>query len=162
MPCIYSTTWKICEDKASVSPQRFTLDRSVRSQSSRTGGIWQGNGFLHASLRSATSEMPGSCATLDMPWSQIMLQKLLPLRICRIGKSPVGFRKLHPLYDYPYGQERNMQAINLADAKAHLSELTTASKQASRSISRAAASRSRGSSPWRHNASLSMAPCSNR
>jgi prevent-host-death family protein len=34
-----------------------------------------------------------------------------------------GILKLDALYDYLHGQERDMDAINLADAKAHLSEL---------------------------------------
>jgi len=34
-----------------------------------------------------------------------------------------GNAKLDALYDYLYGQEGDMGAINLADAKAHLSEL---------------------------------------
>lgn len=36
---------------------------------------------------------------------------------------PAGILKANTLYDYLHGQERDMDAINLADAKAHLSEL---------------------------------------
>jgi prevent-host-death family protein len=38
-------------------------------------------------------------------------------------QPPAGILKLDTLYDHLHGQERDMDAINLADAKAHLSEL---------------------------------------
>jgi prevent-host-death family protein len=40
-----------------------------------------------------------------------------------MGEPLTGILKPGTLYDYLHGQERNMNAINLADAKAHLSEL---------------------------------------
>jgi prevent-host-death family protein len=45
------------------------------------------------------------------------------VRTCRIDEPFAGILKLDALYDYLHGQERDMDAINLADAKAHLSEL---------------------------------------
>src|ERR1700742_5223301 len=36
---------------------------------------------------------------------------------------PVGIAGFYALYDHLHGQECNMEAISLADAKAHLSEL---------------------------------------
>jgi prevent-host-death family protein len=38
-------------------------------------------------------------------------------------KPPAGISTLERLYDHLHGQEQNMDAVNLADAKAHLSEL---------------------------------------
>jgi prevent-host-death family protein len=67
--------------------------------------------------------MPSSGATLDTALSQIMSLSCCRVRTCRIGKPPAGIIKPYALYDYLHGQERDMDAINLADAKAHLSEL---------------------------------------
>jgi prevent-host-death family protein len=43
--------------------------------------------------------------------------------VCFIGKPPARILKPDLLYDYLHGQERNVHVVNLADAKAHLSEL---------------------------------------
>src|SRR3546814_14728182 len=45
------------------------------------------------------------------------------MRTRRIHEPPAGILKPDTLYDYLHGQERDMDAINLADAKARLSEL---------------------------------------
>lgn len=50
------------------------------------------------------------------------------MKLLREGKvsqarTLAGARQCDLLYDYPNGQERDVGAINLADAKAHLSEL---------------------------------------
>jgi prevent-host-death family protein len=45
------------------------------------------------------------------------------VRTCRIGEPPAGILTPHPLYDHLDSQEAFMDTINLADAKAHLSEL---------------------------------------
>lgn len=41
----------------------------------------------------------------------------------RAKRANAGIFKFDTLYDYLHGQERDIDAINLADAKAHLSEL---------------------------------------
>jgi len=120
--------WRMLDNDAMLTPFGGTpsgLRLIGRPARSRFQYVASGKGvacFTHC-LRRSTSEMPSSGATLGYGSFPDHVIKLLPGENIAYWQPPAGIINSNTLNDYLDGHERDMDIINLADAKARLSEL---------------------------------------